>query len=118
MKNSVNFAVNEIVFKITENAYDSHIILSKILNESKYSEDYIRQQFKKVMGVYPTKFLIKLRIDRARFLIDVYGKTLSLGEISEKCGYTDYVYFSKCFKKIMGVSPSEYKQQLICDLKN
>ncbi len=109
MKSAVNSAVQKIISEITENACDSGIVLSQILNQSGYSEDYIRQQFKRVTGAYPTRFLTGIRIGRARFLIDVYGKTWSLAEIAEKCGYTDYVYFSKRFKEVMGISPSEYK---------
>ena len=38
----------------------------------------------------------------------MYRNSVPLGVISEKCGYTDYIYFSRRFKHIMGVSPSEY----------
>jgi len=45
-------------------------------------------------------------------LIDLYRSTLSLQEIAERCGYTDYVYFSKKFKEVTGVSPRDYKKNL------
>lgn len=102
-------AVNKISYEISENAFDSAISLSRILRKSGYSEDYIRAKFKRIIGKTPTEFLTEIRIKHALFLIDVYKNSLSLSEIAEKCGYLDYVYFSKKFKQVVGVSPQAYK---------
>ena len=83
-------------------------MIAGFLQKSGYAEDYIRAQFKKFTGKTPTEFLTKIRIYHACYLIDAYKNTLSLAEIAEKCGYTDYVYFSRRFKHIMGISPREY----------
>ncbi len=48
-------------------------------------------------------------MEHARLLIDIYGGYMQMFEIAEKCGYTDYIYFSKQFKKHMGKSPGKYK---------
>lgn len=102
-------AVNRIIKEITEHSFDPCINLTDILNKSGYAEDYIRARFKKVTGKTPHAFLADIRISHARFLLDVYGQTLSLSTISENCGYTDYVYFSKKFKEVTGVSPKKYR---------
>ncbi len=39
-----------------------------------------------------------------------YKNHFSLAEVAEKCGYTDYVYFSKKFKEKVGISPMLYKK--------
>ena len=44
-------------------------------------------------------------------IIDIYKNKISLSEISERCGYLDYIYFSKRFKSVMGMSPREYRNQ-------
>ena len=44
--------------------------------------------------------------------MDIYINSMSLNEISEKCGYTDYVYFSRKFKQVMGMSPRNYIKTL------
>ena len=77
--------------------------------ESGYAEDYIRAHFKRITGKTPNEFLSGIRIKRACFLIETYRDSLSLSQISEQCGYTDYVYFSKKFKSVTGMSPKEYK---------
>ena len=109
---TISTAVNKIICEIENNFCDSNIDLCELLKKSGYAEDYMRAQFKKITGKTPNGFLTDIRIKHALFLIDIYADTLSLQQISEQCGYTDYVYFSKKFKSILGTSPKEYKKFL------
>ena len=109
----INSAIKNIINKITDNFFDSNINLSSLLQKSGYAEDYVRAKFKQLTGKTPINFLTEIRIGHACFLMEAYKKSLPLAEISEKCGYTDYVYFSRQFKKVKGVSPREY-MSLIC----
>ncbi len=103
--------INTIINKITDNFSDCNIDLSEILKNSGYAEDYIRDRFKKATGKTPIRFLTEIRIHHACLLIDFYRNSISLSEIAEKCGYTDYVYFSRRFKEITGVSPRKHTCQ-------
>jgi AraC-like DNA-binding protein len=103
--------INTIINKITHNFSDCNIDLSGILKNSGYAEDYIRDRFKKATGKTPIRFLTEIRIHHACLLIDFYKNSISLSEIAEKCGYTDYVYFSRRFKEITGVSPRKHTCQ-------
>ena len=105
---NINVALQDIVNKISEGFYDSNINIGEILNKSGYAEDYIRSEFKTFTGKTPVEFLTELRINHACYLIDIYKNSISLIEIAEKCGYTDYVYFSRRFKHVMGMSPKSY----------
>ncbi len=109
---NMTLALKEVIREITENFHNPGIDLNYILNKSGYAEDYIRAQFKKQMRKTPTEFLTEIRIQHARYLIDVYGAKMPLYEIAEKCGYDDYIYFSRRFKQITGVSPRKYKSLL------
>ena len=104
-------SVKKITDEISQNAFDPQIDLALILSQSRYSEDYIRSCFKKITGKTPGEFLTDIRIKHACFLIDIYKNKISLSEISERCGYLDYIYFSKKFKTIMGASPKTYRDQ-------
>ena len=104
-------SVKKITAEISQNAFDPQIDLTLILSKSGYSEDYVRSCFKKIAGKTPNEFLTDIRIKHACFLIDIYKNTISLSEISERCGYLDYIYFSKKFKSVMGMSPREYRNQ-------
>jgi AraC-like DNA-binding protein len=106
---TIQKCVLNIMSEISQNAFDPQIDLPAILVKSGYSEDYIRSCFKKIMNKTPNEFLTEIRVKHACFLIDVYHNELSLTEISESCGYSDYVYFSKRFKSVVGMSPKEYR---------
>lgn len=108
MKDKIGIAVEKLANQISYNFYDSGLDLQKLLSSSGYAEDYIRDRFKKLTGKTPVAYLTNVRISHACYLIDTYKNTLSLMQIAEKCGFNDYVYFSKKFKGITGVSPREY----------
>ena len=71
------------------------------------SETYFRVLFNKKYGTSPIKYINNLKISRARDLLssDMY----SISEIAELSGFHDESYFSREFKKSMGITPSEYK---------
>ncbi len=105
---STSSVLHSIVAEISDNFFDSNINVNEILKKSGYAEDYIRAQFKLFTGKTPIEFLTEARINHACYLIEIYGDSVALTEIAEKCGYTDYVYFSRRFKQLMGVSPKNY----------
>jgi len=104
-------AVRSIANRIFDEACDPQIDVNAMLRKSGYAEDYIRMCFKRTFGRSPITFLTEIRIKHACYMIDIYKNSMPLSEISERCGYTDYVYFSKKFKSITGMSPKEYKGQ-------
>ncbi len=108
--NKIHLSIKEIADKISNEFSNSDLHLPQILTESGYSEDYIRAQFKYITGKTPTEFLTTVRITHACYLMDTYRHSVPLTVIAEQCGYTDYVYFSKKFKQITGVSPRKYTE--------
>ena len=108
--NKIHSSIKEIAERISNEFSNCDLSLSQILDESGYSKDYIRSQLKCITGKTPTEFLTIVRITHACYLIDTYKHSVPLAEISEQCGYTDYVYFSKKFKQVTGVSPRKYTE--------
>ena len=106
----LNAEINRVIYKISENYYDSEADTEKYLKESGYAPDYIRAAFKKATGKTPSAFLTDIRIRQACYLTDIYADSLQMQEIAEKCGYIDYAYFSKKFRSVMKMSPTEYKK--------
>lgn len=112
IEDNIGIAVQKVIQEITDHYYDSRIDLCSLLCKSGYAEDYIRSHFKKITGKTPNVFLTHVRIQHACYLIDVYKNTLSLAEIAELCGYTDYVYFARKFKSVKGMAPQKYRNKL------
>lgn len=109
LEDGISLAVNKIIHQIMENYHDSNLSLNELLSESGYAQDYIRSHFKRITDKTPNEFLTQTRINHASLLIETYGNSISLSEIAEQCGYTDYVYFSKKFKELTGKSPRKYR---------
>ncbi len=65
--------------------------------------------FKREKGISPQQYHTRLRMEQACKLLR--STLLSISEISEQLGYTDPLYFSRCFHSIIGMSPSEYRKQ-------
>ena len=110
MEDQLFLAVRAVIEKISNHFYNSDLDLHALLTESGYAEDYIGAQFKKILNKTPTQFLTEIRINHACFLINTCKNTLSLSDIAEKCGYTDYAYFSRRFKYITGSSPRAFME--------
>ncbi|QAY68258.1 response regulator transcription factor [Paenibacillus protaetiae] len=75
---------------------------------------YFSKLFKQYIGESFIDFITRIRIEEAQALI-TEGR-LSLKEISYSIGYKDPNYFSRVFKKVAGLSPSEYRSQQYLNL--
>jgi two-component system response regulator YesN len=91
---------------INEHYYEP-ITLNMIAENIYLSPSYISDLFKKQTGENITDYLAKVRIEKAKILLkDLQIKSYEIGEM---VGYKDPAYFSKVFKKVVGVSPNEYR---------
>lgn len=108
IEGQIEKAVAKIKREIILNFHDCNFNVCKTLNESGYSEDYVRYYFKKLTTKTPIEFLTEIRIQHAINLIKIYNSTLPLSEIALSCGYLDYIYFSRKFKQVTGVSPASF----------
>ncbi len=93
--------------KISAAVYSS-ISVEDILGEFNYGKTYLSQLFKKHCGLSIMQYYNSLKIKEAKKLIKE-GK-LTMAKISEKLGFNNQYYFSRVFKKVEGVSPTEYKE--------
>ena len=92
---------------INEN-YASQIKITDLAHMENMCMTAYNMAFKKQMGMPPTKYIIRLRINNAKELLRTTN--LIVREIGVICGYDDVVFFRKTFKKEVGVSPSEYRK--------
>jgi YesN/AraC family two-component response regulator len=83
--------------------------LSVILAEKLNADyNYLSSLFSSVEGIAIEKYVILQRIERAKELL-AYNE-LSLNEIADKLCYSSVQHLSQQFKKITGLTPSQYKQ--------
>lgn len=82
------------------------ISVSDLAARAKYSVSRFCVLYKEFFSVTPIEELLNSRIESARSLLE-YNRC-SVTETAELCGFSSLHYFSRKFKEIVGVSPSEY----------
>ena len=89
--------------------YHAPINLRKLLTSSGYQYDYARRIFREQTGVSPGTYLTRLRMGEAkRLLIET---NLTSAEIGYRIGINDPAYFSRTFKKQIGLRPSAFREK-------
>lgn len=84
-----------------------NLTLEEISEEVQLSKSYLNAIFKAQTGRSPVEFFIHLKMQEACKLLK--STDLYIYEVSNELGYTDQYYFSRIFKKVVGVSPKDYK---------
>lgn len=90
-----------------ENLSNPEFNMTDLSKKLLVNQTYLRKMFKGETGMTISEYLTKIRMERACALIK--EDRWKLAAISERVGYRDPGYFSKCFKQYYSVSPSEFK---------
>lgn len=94
-----------------EQNYMTPITLETIAQSFHFNSSYLTKIFKKYAGTTPLKYIIELRIQKAKKLMETQQE-LSIKDICTMVGYYDQHYFSRIFKNVTGVTPSDYRKKL------
>lgn len=89
--------------------YGKDININDIATHFSITPAYLSRLFKKYTGVRPIEYLTNYRIHQACNYFS--NSQLTVREVAELCGYSNQFYFSKTFKQIISISPSEYRIQ-------
>ena len=89
--------------------YSKDITLDDVSRVANISPYYFSKLFKEATGENFIEYLTNVRIEKAKELLE--KAELSMKEICAMCGYSDPNYFSRTFKKNVGLTPTEYKEK-------
>lgn len=104
-----NKLIDDISKYINLNLGDSELSQTKVAQIFFVNPSYLSRIFKKETGINFMDYLTKLRIEKAMILLK--NTDLMAYEVGERVGIPDSSYFSRCFKRYIGVSASEYKKR-------
>lgn len=79
--------------------------IAAMANLSKY---HFSKRYKALTGYSPIQHFIHLKIERACYMLDI--STDPVGIVAASLGFEDTHYFSRLFRKVTGISPSQYRQ--------
>ena len=99
--------IESAVVYFNEN-YNTKISIEDYAKELHISTNWFIHNFKQYMGISPAQYILSLRIMNAQNLLErgVYN----IREVAEVVGYENPLYFSRVFKKEVGMSPTEYRK--------
>ena len=90
--------------------YNEPISIQDYAESRNMSVCYFQRNFKQIVNHTPMQYLLTIRVNNATSLLETTD--YSMAEIAAIVGYEDPLYFSRLFRKLKGVSPSEYRKLL------
>lgn len=99
----------DIIKDYIDRNYKKDISAKDVAGILGYSDVYFSKVFKQLFDDNFINYLTKIRIDRAKVLLkDI---SFNIKEVGKSVGYADSNYFTKVFKRSIGISPSEYRSK-------
>lgn len=89
--------------------YARKLTLEEIAAEAGFSKQYFANRFKKSIGMTVVAYINLVRCRKAKKLL--VQKKMSVLQVANQCGFDNASYFSKTFREVMGVLPSEIRAQ-------
>ncbi len=102
---------NPIIPKVLEylqNNVSKLVTLEELAKQTGYSPHYFHSIFTSVMGQTPQRYLLQLRIRRAKDLLIRSDRTLA--QIAYECGFSSQSYFNLQFRNQTGTTPGQYRK--------
>ena len=88
--------------------FNQEISIQSLSEKFYLSPTYLSQLFKKEVGENFVEYLSRLRTQYACKLLAETDMTV--GQIGEQCGFNDYFYFTRIFKRLNGMTPTQYRE--------
>ena len=86
-----------------ENLY----LIEEMAKDTNISPFHLIRKFKKMYGLTPHQFQIQCKVRKAQKLLE---KEKSVCEVTYDAGFCDQSHLDRCFQKIVGLTPKEYKE--------
>lgn len=100
----------ETAVEYMDQHYAEHITLAEIARSAGISEGYLCRLFKDFLNMRPVAYLNRLRIQKAKVLLD--RSYISVEDAAAACGFENPSYFTKLFRQTEGITPSAYRNMV------
>lgn len=109
MKTGNSITIAYKVMNFLEHHFAEDITVDSIAESMFLNKNYIAHVFKDETGFSLMNYVISLRVNKAKLLLTETDKSIT--DIATECGYSDFTYFSKQFKKNTGLTPSKFRKK-------
>lgn len=102
--------VEQFIYTLVDNMGNEQFSLQAAMTGLPMSSDHFRVLFTRETGKAPLQYLTDLRIQHACSLLmaDLNNRHLAIQTVSRQCGFTDPYYFSRVFRRQVGLSPRQW----------
>jgi YesN/AraC family two-component response regulator len=107
-ENEAQELVTKVKAYINEH-WNEDISVAGIASYFYLSPNYFSRLFKRIANEGCNEYIVRKRIENAQYLLAT--TTMKIGKIAQEVGYRDTNYFSLAFKRNMGISPGQYREQ-------
>lgn len=112
-KNATGSDIVHEVKRYIEEFFNENITLTWVAEKYYIHPNYFSKLFKVTCGENFNDYVTRIRLEKAVNLMA--NSKLAIAEIAEVVGYDSAAYFSNVFRKVYGMSPSKYRDQLLPD---
>ena len=99
--------MNRLMAFVEKRLSDENLKIDEMAEAVGLGRTVFYEKIRELVGVSPSDFLKQVRMQRACQLLA--KSRLSVAEVAYAIGFTDPKYFTKCFKKDTGITPTEYR---------
>jgi AraC family transcriptional regulator len=87
-----------------------NISLAAMARIAEVTPHHLASLFTKETGLSPHQYVLRVRIERAK--IHLKDDSLSIAEVSRLIGFRTQEHFTKVFRRVVGLTPSEFRKEL------
>lgn len=96
-----------------EDNYRNQLNVSQIAEHAGITADYLTKCFKKYTGLTPIDYIKHYKLSRSVELLR--DERISIAQAASDAGFDDHTYFSRLFKQVFGMSPSEFRKYSVSE---
>ena len=100
---------NIVDLKINANLANPDFVVDDLAQSTGYGRSQFYAKMMEVTGKTPKEYIRQARMDRAAELLRA-GEMVTVAEVAYQVGFSDPLYFSRCFKQHFGMTPSKYQK--------
>lgn len=104
-----HYIIEPAIEYLKTHLFDCNLKIDNLSKLCCISDTYFRKLFVSKFSVSPQDYVINKRITHAKAILEG-GDFDSISEVAQMVGYSDPLYFSKAFKKVYGIPPSNLNQ--------
>lgn len=93
--------------KYIEAHFAENITLDALAARTNFGKSYLLRSFTKQVGISPYRYLLTVRLDRAKGLLE---EGVVPVEVAQRTGFADQSHFSNFFKECIGLTPKQYQR--------